>query len=333
MEKITKSMSMKPEELKKAWKGIIPVQICPYGEDRELNVEGLRKNTKFLADFAKEGRDVIILTNGSTTSFYANTIEEQKTLIKNVVRTSEDVPVVAGTSQAGTRKTIEMTRYAEDIGADGAMVVPPYYHTPTKEGMFQHYKEIADSTNIGIIVYNNADVSGAWITPDLLKKISKIENIVGLKENTYHIPHIYEETRIIDQKDMSLVDGIGYYTYVAKASFGMRFRGFVNGVGNFAPSLVYEVYEEVKKGNFKKAYNKVGKIDPFWNCVKKFMEKRETTSIAPELWRANYMYQSAIKKAMDLVGLNGGPVRLPMVDITDEEGEKIREALEEMNVL
>lgn len=326
--------TMEPCELKEKLRGIIPVQLCPYTKEYELDVEGLKENTKFLADFAEsDGKDVVILTNGSTTEFYANSIEEQKTVIKLVVGASGDVPVVAGTGQAGTRETIKLTKYAEEVGADGAMVVIPYYHTPTKEGMYQHYKKVAESVKMGIMVYNNPDVSGAWISPDLLAKISKIDNVVGVKDNTPNINYTYQYTRLIDPADMTLIDGPGPITYVAKASFGLKFKGFVNMVGNFAPALVYRVYEAVKEGDFMKAYQALEKIDPFWTLVRKFMETRESTSIIPFMWRTNYMFQAAGKVAMDLVGLNGGPMRLPMTDLTEGEREEIKEALKKMSVL
>lgn len=325
---------MKAEELKNEIKGIVPVQLLPYTEDDEVDIEGLKENTEFIADFAKDGdKDVVILANGSTTEFYANSVEEQKEVIKAVVESSGDTTVVAGTSQAGTKETIKLTQYAEEVGADGAMVVLPYYHTPTKEGMYRHYEEVADAVDIGIVVYNNPDVSGAWIDPNLMGKISKIDNIVAAKDNTPSAPYFYQMTRKVDPADMTLIDGLGFSSYVAKASFGLRCKGFVNTIGNFAPKVAYDLYEAVTDEDFKRAYEVLKVQENFWNQVAKAMETRETTSIIPGVWRTNYMYQSGGKAAMDLVGLNGGKMRLPMTDITDEEKEGVRKALENMEIL
>ncbi|GAJ22972.1 unnamed protein product, partial [marine sediment metagenome] len=178
-------MSMSLNELKKRLKGIVPVQFCPYTKGGEVDIEGLRENTKFLLDFVKDGnKDVVLMTNGSTTEFYANSVEEQKKVIKTVVDTvAGQIPVVAGAMQAGAKLTIELVKYAEEVGADCAMVVLPYYHTPTKEGLYRYYQEVAKAVNIGIMIYNNADVSGALIPPDLMARLSKIDNIIAVKDN------------------------------------------------------------------------------------------------------------------------------------------------------
>ena len=149
-------------ELKKRLKGIVPVQYCPYTKDRKLNVAGLKENTQFLVDFAKKGnKDVVIMTNGSTTECYANSIDEQKAVIKTVVETVGGVvPVVAGVSGAAAERTIELAKYAKEVGADCAMVVLPYYHpAANKESMYQYFKAVAEAVNIGIMIYNNPDVS------------------------------------------------------------------------------------------------------------------------------------------------------------------------------
>jgi len=322
-------------ELKRRLKGIIPVQYCPYTKNNELDVEGLKRNTQFLVDFAKSGnKDVVIMTNGSTTEFYANSIEEQRRVIKTAVDTVDGkVPVVAGVSQTGTEDTIEMAKYAEEVGADCAMVVLPYYHTPTKEGMYRYYKEVANAVNIGIMIYNNPDVSGALIPPDLMARLSKIENIVATKDNATNAADYAFKALTIDPEDMVLLNGQGEIHYVASAAYGLRYKGFVTFLANFAPSLSYEVYEAVREENFKKAYEALKKQLPLWGLHPKFMSRRQSISIIPECLRTNYMYMGIGKAALDLVGLSGGPLRLPMEDLTDEEKQELKEVLGEIGVI
>ena len=328
-------MSVTLNELKKRLKGIIPVQYCPYTKNKELDVEGLKRNTQFLVNFAKSGnKDVVIMTNGSTTEFYANSIEEQRRVIKTVVDTVDGkVPVVAGVSQTGTEDTIEMAKYAEEVGADCAMVVLPYYHTPTKEGMYRYYKEVANAVNIGIMIYNNPDVSGVLIPPDLMARLSKIDNIVATKDNATNAADYAFKALTIDPEDMVLLNGQGEIHYVASAAYGLRYKGFVTFFANFAPSLSYEVYEAVREENFKKAYEALKKQLPLWGLLPKFMSRRQSISIIPECLRTNYMYMSIGKAAMDLVGLSGGPLRLPMEDLTDEEKQELKEVLGEIGVI
>ena len=285
---------MKPDEFRAKCKGIVPVQYCPYKGNFELDIEGLKENTEFLVDFAEKGnRDLMIMTNGSTTEFYANSVEEQKAVIRTVVKTVDGrVPVVTGTSQAGTLETVKMTKYAEEAGVDCAMVVLPYYHTPTREGLYRHYETIAKSVKIGIMVYSNPDVSGTLLDTSLLQRLSKIQNIVAVKDNNPNVAEYAFKSALLDPKDISLLNGFGEMHYIASASFGFRYRGFVTWIGNFAPAMSYEIYEAVKKKDFDKAMNSLRKILPLNGLLEKFMKNRESLSIIPHILRTNYMYMS-----------------------------------------
>ncbi len=180
---------MQLDDLKKAMKGVVIVQTTPFNKDGSLDLEGMRANTRWLLE-RTAGKDFIFTPMGSTGEFYAMSDDECKAVIKMVVEEVKGKNVVmAGAARAGTPETIKMCQYAKSVGADGVQVVLPYYHTPMEEGMYQHYKEIAESVgkDFGIIVYNNPDVSGSWIKPPLMAKLSKIPNIIADKENTPYI--------------------------------------------------------------------------------------------------------------------------------------------------
>ena len=328
-------MTMTLDELKKRLKGIVPVQFCPYTKDKELDVEGLRKNTQFLVDFAKgDNKDVVVMTNGSTTECYANSLEEQKTVIKTVVDTvGGSIPVVAGVSQAAAERTIELAKYTEDVGADCAMMTPPYYHPASKEGTYQYCKAVAEAVNIGIMIYNNADVSGTLVPPDLMARLAKIENIIAVKDNATNAADYAFKALTIESEDMVLLNGLGEIHYVGAAAYGIRYKGFISFLANFAPSLSYEVYEAVESGDFKKALEALRKQLPIWNLLVKFNRKRESISVIPECLRTNYMYMGVGKAAMDLVGLHGGPLRLPMENLSDEERQELRVVLKEVGAI
>jgi len=328
-------MAMTLDELKKRLKGIVPVQYCPYTKDKELNIEGLRENTQFLVDFAKDGnKDVVLMTNGSTTECYANSLEEQKTVIKTVVETvSGKIPVVAGVAQAGAERTIELAKYAEEVGADCAMMTPPYYHGASKEGMYQYSKAVAEAVNIGIMIYNNAAVSGTLIPPDLTARLAKIDNVIAVKDNATNAADYAFKALTIEPEDMILLNGLGEIHYVGSAAYGYKYRGFITFIGNFAPALSYVVYEAVEAGDFKKALEALRKQLPVLSLLAKFNKKRESISIIPECLRSNYMYMGVGKAAMDIAGLHGGPLRLPMEDLTDEEKQELKAALKEMGVI
>lgn len=314
--------------------GVVPVQTCPYTEDGDVDVDGLKENTRFLAEFAEEGdRDVMVITNGSTAECYANSIAEQKRVIDATVAASGDLPVIAGTSRAGTKETIGLTEYAAAAGADLAMVVVPYYHIPTEDGLVEHYRRIAEAVDIGIVLYNNPDVSKAWIGSSLFERLAGIENVVAIKDNVDVIGHSYDMGRAAERADVALLSGLGHANYAAKASLSGRYTGFVSTVANFAPSLAYDLYEAVEAGDRSRATDALHRQAIFGDVLADLMDSRRTTSLQVPGWEGNYMYISAVKAAMDEVGLNGGRVRLPMVDVTEEERAHVRDGLERMGLL
>lgn len=327
---------MKFEEYKRKCKGIFPVQYCPYKENYALDLEGLKIDTDFLVDWAvKNKADLHIMTNGSTTEFYANSIEEQKAVIKTVVETADGkVPVIAGVSQAGTMETVKMAKYAEEVGADCAMVVNPYYHTPTEEGLYRHFKTVAEAVpDMAIMIYNNIDVSGLRQSPAITQRLSKIDNIVACKDNSPLVYDFLYKSLLVDPEDLVLLHG-GPLAYPAAAAYGYKYKGFITVVGLFAPELVYPIYEAVEKErDFNKATQALKKILPIWNFFGKCMETRKTPSVIDPAYRANYMYLSVGKACLDIVGLHGGPCRLPMEDITQKEREELKGILAEMGLL
>ena len=330
-------MVMKPEEFRKRCQGIIPVQFCPYTRDcARIDLEALKRNTRFLVDFAREGnKDMLIMTNGSTTEFYANSIEEQQSVIETVVDVVNGaVPVIAGVSQAGTEQTIRMARYAQEVGADCVMVALPYYHTPFREGAYQHFRAVAEAVNIGIMIYNNPDVTGAVIDPELVARLSKIDNVVALKDNTPIAGEFFFKTLLVEPEDMAFLNGMGEIGYVASAAYGFRYRGFVTFIANFAPQLSYELYQAVEKErDFIKGQGVLRKLAPFWSLLIKFSAKRQSPSLIPGGYQAPYAYMDLGKAAMDLVGLYGGPIRLPLEDTTDEEKKELKQVLEKMELI
>jgi len=114
----------------------------------------------------------------------------------------------------------------------------------------------------------------------------------------------------------------------------LNYAGFVTFIGNFAPSISYEIYEMVSSGRFDKAKEVLKeKVLPIYRLVGRFMRKREDPSIIPSVLRTNYMYMSVGKACMDLVGLHGGSLRQPLEDLTEEEKEEVRRTLEEIGVI
>lgn len=327
-------MSMKPQELKENTKGIVHLVMTHFNEEGEVDEKAIRVSVKHVAN-ALKGIDAVFLTTGSTAEFYAMTDEECKKIIKMVIEeVNGEYPVITGTARAGTKWTIEMSQYAQDAGADGVMIISPYYNPVTQEGLYRHYKKIAESIDIGIMIYNNPVISKLWIPPELMARLSKIENVVALKENTADALKYYWMQKAVDPEDMVIICGIGQLMFPFEAIYGCP--GFVTELANFAPHIAVDFYKAAMKRDFNKLTELTDKIAPYHRFINKLAQKR---GVLPTIL-SQYMsgsvlpfYQSIIKEAMSLIGLPGGKVREPMENLTAQEKEMLREVLENMDVL
>lgn len=313
--------------------GIVQAQLCPYTSDDEVDHGGLEENTEYFASFAaSRDVDVAVLANGSTAESYANTDAEQRSVIETVVESSGDVPVIAGTGKPGTEATIEMTAHAERAGADAALVVTPYYRSPTESGLYAHFEAVSNAVDIDVVVYNNPDVSGAQIPPHVLDRIADLENVVATKDGTPLIGDFYAIARRLSPERMILLSSDAYTGYAAKAAMTDAVRGFFSVLANFAPQLEWELYNAVRRGDDGAIEAALSKQDAFWSFVGDVEARREPTTVLPEGWATNHLYLPVAKAAMDLTGLNGGHSRLPEVDLTDTEIEELESILRGMGV-
>ncbi len=327
-------MSMTPKELKKNIKGLIHLVMTHFTEDGELDEPALRKSVKHVAN-ALKGIDAVFLATGSTAEFYAMTNEENNRVIRIVVEeVNGEFPVMAGTGRAGTKLTIEASQQAQTLGADGVMIISPYYQPVTKEGLYRHFKTIAENIDIGMMIYNNPAASKLWIPPDLMAKLSKIENVVADKENTANAVAYYFMQKTVDPEDMVIICGIGQLMYPFEVLFGCP--GFVTEFANFAPEIAISLYRAAQQRDFDTLRQLVDKIAPYFQFLAELAQRRSSipTILSPYISSSELpLYQSVIKTAMVLTGLPGGRVREPMENITEQEKEELREILKDMGAL
>ena len=322
---------MQLSDLKKAMKGVDIILMTPFNKDGSLDLEGMRANIRWLVE-RTAGKDFILTPVGSGSEFYAMSDDERKAVIKMVVEEVKGKNVVLpGAAQAGTAETIKMCQYADSIGADGAMVVAPYYHVPMEEGMYQHYKQVAESVgkDFGIMVYNNPAVSGSWIKPPLMAKLSKIPNIIALKENSTDVFPYYAMQRALDPNDIVTLCGYGELVFSCMASYGAR--GFISFGANYAPDLAYSVYEAATAGDSNKVAELINSMAPYSSFVDKVAANHDPhTGIGAA---GGYMVLGVIKATMDILGLRGGEVRLPLVGLSKQEKAELRDVLRTMRLL
>jgi 4-hydroxy-tetrahydrodipicolinate synthase len=261
--------------------------------------------------------------------------EENRRVIRTAVEeVNGRFPVIAGTGRPGTKLTIEMSQIAQETGADGVLIVHPYYHLVTKDGLYRHYKAVAESIDIGIMIYNNPVTSKLWIPPELMARLSKIKNIVADKENTTSAGAYFAMRRAVKPEDMVIICGVGQIMYTFEAVYGCP--GFVTELANFAPHLAVGLYRAAIERDFDKLAELGNKIAPYHEFMTKCASRRDIipTVYSPAVTIGELpFYQSVTKQAMSLKGLPGGRVREPMENITADEREELKNILRHMGVL
>jgi 4-hydroxy-tetrahydrodipicolinate synthase len=324
-------MVMKPNELRENLKGVMHLVMTPFNEKDELDEAALRTQLRYLVDQFK-GEEVVFMAGASTAEFYAMNDKESKQYTKIVVEeVSGKFPVVVGTGRAGTHYALEMSKYAQEVGADGVLVINPYYHASTADGIYRHYKTLGEELDIGIVVYNNPITSSMWISPELMTRISKISNVVGEKDNTGSITALYRMYKTIDPRDMTVFTGFGCHMYQYAALFGCP--AFVTELANYAPHLAFEMYRAGKRRDFETLFTLNEKVDPFFQFIDACASRRSaipTTTSPLVVGTGQPIYQSVCKVAMELIGLPGGKVREPMENINETERAELRQILIKM---
>ena len=286
------------------FEGVFPAIITPFLKDESLDEEGLKKNIRYLSNTGISG----IVPCGTTGESATLTFEEHKRVVEIAVEASK-VPVIAGTGSNNTREAMELTRHAAEAGADAALLITPYYNKPTDKGMFEHFKAIAEKCDIPIVLYNVPSRTGINLKPELVAKLSKVKNIVAIKEasgNLSQQSQIIEQTRGSDFVVLSGDDDLTLPTMALGA------RGVVSVIANVAPRKTVAMVNAALKGDFETARKLHYELLPLVRAM--FLE----TNPIP------------VKTAHKYLGLANGPLRLPMSSIAPEKEATLKEILEKL---
>lgn len=326
-------MSLSYQQMLEKLNGVIGLIPTHFKDDESLDLGAMKETTEF-ACRQLEGREGAIMIAGSTSEFYAMTDEETLQMIDTVVRTANGrVPVIAGTGRAATGLTIDISKRAQDLGIDCAMISNPYYMQITEDGLYRHFSKVAEALDIGVMIYNNPSTSKMFVPPNVIAKLSKIPNIIASKENATTIEKYYWMKTETDPKEFKVCCGIGHLNYMFEAPFGCP--AMVTELLLLAPDLAFNFYDTCKMHNFAEANRLMDQIIPYHKFIGRCLAKRSVPSTNdPEIGgRATSLYQSVIKKAMELLGLPGGVVREPLENLTGEEVAELKEVLKQCELL
>ena len=256
-------------------------------------------------EFQIEAGTTCVSPTGTTGESPTLSHEEQREVIKQTVKfVGGRAKVLAGTGSNCTEEALSLTKYAESVGADGALVVGPYYNKPTQEGMFLHFKAVAEAVSFPICVYNVPGRTGKAIEAETIIRLAEIKNIAMVKEATGSMD---SASKIISATDLTVLSGDDSLT-LPFMSLGAR--GVVSVVGNFAPKDLIALCDAVNGGNLEEARKLHHKLFPL--C-------RDMLSLATN--------PIPVKKAMRLLGRDSGEMRLPMTELEPNLTEKLRRSL------
>lgn len=289
----------------KKFEGVYAVLCTPFTQDDKVDERILRKHIRFLID---EGGIHGIIPNGSTGEFAALSEAERKAIVKIVVdEAAGKVPVVVGTASVSTAETVMYTQHAAKTGADGVMIVAPYYCHPNDEEIFGHYKTIAENTDIEIMVYNNPSTSGVDMQPGLIARLAEFERISHVKESSGDMARVAAIQRLCGDR-MSVFCGSDN---LSMEMFMMGAVGWVVPPANMIPQLCVELYELVAdKKEFEKAKDLYFKLLPLFT-----------------LFESTGQYVQLTKAGLEILGRPFGIPRKPLLPPTDEHKQQLREIL------
>ncbi len=286
------------------FKGSNVALITPF-KDNKLDIDAYIKLIHFHLDNGTNG----LVPAGTTGESPTLSHDEHEKVIELCISESKGkIPVIAGTGSNSTSEAISLTKHAEKVGADGALVVTPYYNKPTQEGLYHHYKAINDNTNLPIIIYNIPSRCVIDMSVDTMARLFELKNIVGVKDATGDPDRISETLKKLGPEFIQLTgeDGFAY-------EFNQRGGvGIISVTANIAPKLCsdFQKYSKSKSDNEIKEAESIDQIlQPLHKSL--FIESNP----AP------------VKFAAKLLGLCGDEIRLPLVKIKKETEVKVKETL------
>ncbi len=281
---------------------VLTAMVTPFNANNEVDYEQAKVLARYLVDNGSDGLVVVGTTGESPTL----TFEEKVNMYAVVMEAVGDrAKVIAGTGSNDTAGTIELTKAAERVGVDAAMLVVPYYNKPSQEGLYQHFASAAKATSLPVMLYNVPGRTSANMLPGTVARLAQIENVVALKEAAGSTDQVTELKRVLP-KEFMVYSGDDSMTLPLLA---LGCEGVVSVVAHVVGKEMQSMVSAFLEGDFRKAARIHCDLYPIFKGM--FM----TANPVP------------IKAACNMLGINAGSVRLPLVEATEAEKTEIRKLL------
>ncbi len=287
--------------------GSMTAIITPF-VDGKIDAHALER----LVDFQLSNGTTAIVPCGSTGESATLTPQEHVEVVRLVIKAVKGrVPVIAGTGSNSTAEAIHLTREAKAAGADAALLISPYYNKPTQEGIYQHYRKIAEETRFPLIIYNIPGRTSSKIEAGTLARLAKIDEIVGLKEATGSLDEVQEVIRLTDG-NLEIYSGDDSLNLPVMAVGG---AGTISVVANVMPRESAEMLESCRQGDWATARALHYRLLPLIRAL--FLEVNPTP----------------VKAALAMMGYCRDELRLPLLPMSDAPRARLRQAMIEMGLL
>ena len=290
------------------FQGAMVAIVTPF-KDGEVDEASLRQLIEFQIANGTDG----IVPCGTTGESATLTFKEHERVIEiTVEQVNKRVPVIAGTGSNNTEEAISLTRHARKAGADGVLMIAPYYNKPTQEGLFRHFETVAQKVDIPIILYNIPGRTAVNIEPATIARLARVDNIVGVKEASGSMKQITDIVALCDERFVML-SGEDYLTYPLICVGG---KGVISVVSNVAPRDMADLCRLTLEGSLTEARNLYYRLLPI--CHALFYE----TNPAP------------VKAALAMMKkIASDEVRLPLVPLAETNRERLRADLQAYGLL
>ncbi|UPW02328.1 dihydrodipicolinate synthase family protein [Halorussus gelatinilyticus] len=289
--------------------GVVPPTVTAFHEDESVDYEATAAHARFVVDRGAHG----VFPLGTNGEFPLLNAEERDGVVEAVVEEiGDDAPVIAGVGAPSTRQTVAHAEHAESVGADGVVVVTPYYYPVDHDAAVTHYRRVAEAVDLPVYVYHIPSKTGNSLSLDTLDALADIENLVGLKDSSKDVPWLgqaidaHPELTFLAGSDSLLFPGLE-----------VGCAGMVSAVANAFPELVVELYEAYDEGDEERAREL----------------QSEVYDVRSALKRGPYM--AGVKTALGLreVGFDPGPLRSPLRTMDDGDEDALRADLSELGLL
>jgi len=292
----------------KRFEGVLPVLVTPLLEDESVDEPAYRKLVQRV--LAAKAHGVVVL--GTAGEFAVLGDEQKKRALSIAIEeVAGRVPVIAGTGEPGTRRAVEMTCLARKMGADGALVVPPYYYMPDQQAVIRHYRAVASEGGLGILLYNIPFFTKVNLEPDTVAALAAEPGIAGIKDSSANLRYFQRLCQTVKSEQFSVITGSDDMLFSQLVAGG---DGCISPGANVVPHWFVQLWEAMRQHRWQEA----------WTIQERIQTMHRGIGYGT--------FPAGIKAALSLMGIGNGLLAAPNLPVTEQQRESIRVALDALGL-